>query len=127
MRFTPAAGFAYVFPKPFCSRAEMSGESEPIGADEVSGRSFPGFAPVRMAPCNRYQRIPQRTSPKIHGQKRDARPPVRHAITHRRIRAHVFRAEVKAPGRLAPGYEWHPKAGAAKSLTSSLFHKALRT
>ena len=60
-------------------------------------------------------------------QKLAARPTVRHAITHRRIRAHVFRAEVKAAGRLAPRYEWHPKAGAAKSLTSSLFHKALRT
>jgi A/G-specific adenine glycosylase len=56
--------------------------------------------------------------------------PVHHAITHRRILAHVYRAAVPSPlPRLAAGgrFEWFPCREINRLLTSSLFRKGLAT
>lgn len=54
--------------------------------------------------------------------------PVHHAITHRRILAHVYRAAVQSPAlRLADArrFAWFPRRELDRLLISSLFHKAL--
>jgi A/G-specific adenine glycosylase len=53
---------------------------------------------------------------------------VRHAITHKRILAHVYGTTVQSPA-LHPGdagrFAWFPRRGLDRLLISSLFHKAL--
>ncbi|NWG14720.1 MAG: A/G-specific adenine glycosylase [Acidobacteria bacterium] len=54
---------------------------------------------------------------------------IRHAITHRRIVAAVFRADcTEAPGKgtTARGYRWFERTDALRHITSSLYRKALR-
>ncbi len=53
-------------------------------------------------------------------------PPIRHCITHHRIRAHVFHARADSPLAVNPG-RWLEKLTAEKELTSSLFKKVLRS
>jgi A/G-specific adenine glycosylase len=57
-----------------------------------------------------------------------ARPVVRHAITDRRIRAHVFRTDLPPPQPALPSggeYAWFPAASLRRLLTSSLYRKCL--
>jgi A/G-specific adenine glycosylase len=52
--------------------------------------------------------------------------PVRHAITHRRILAHVCSASIEPPApKLADRHAWAPRTALGRVLTSSLFRKAL--
>ncbi len=53
---------------------------------------------------------------------------VHHAITYRRILAHTFHARIpppRPPLMDTAGFEWVPASGAARFLTSSLFHKSV--
>lgn len=53
---------------------------------------------------------------------------VRHSITHRRIVARVYRAEIRSAPPPVPrdsGCRWHPRAELDRHLTSSLFRKGL--
>jgi A/G-specific adenine glycosylase len=54
-------------------------------------------------------------------------PPIRHSITYRSIRAHVYRAVVPPSPRVvtAQPFAWHPRPGIERVLTSSIFRKAL--
>jgi len=53
---------------------------------------------------------------------------LRHAITHRRIAAHVFRVHLEGAPPALPGskYCWAAQADVGSRLTSSLFRKALQ-
>jgi A/G-specific adenine glycosylase len=52
--------------------------------------------------------------------------PVRHAITHRRILAHVCSASIEPPApALADRHAWAPRTSLGRIFTSSLFRKAL--
>jgi A/G-specific adenine glycosylase len=54
-------------------------------------------------------------------------PPIRHSITYRNIRAHIYRAVVPPPPPVVTRttLSWHPRSGMERMLTSSIFHKAL--
>jgi hypothetical protein len=56
----------------------------------------------------------------------DLLAPVRHAITHRNILAHVCSAFIEPPAPALDGpYAWVPRSSLDRILTSSLFRKAL--
>jgi A/G-specific adenine glycosylase len=55
-------------------------------------------------------------------------PVVQHSITHRRIRAHVYHANIPPPRPPLAGagqYAWFPATGLERLLTSSLYRKGL--
>ena len=56
----------------------------------------------------------------------DLYAPVRHAITHRRILAHVCGASIEPPAPVLDGaHAWAPRSSLERTFTSSLFRKAV--